>query len=205
MFRELGAAIVDADELAREVVEPGQPALEEIRDRFGPQVLTEDGRLDRAKMGDIVFSDDGARRLLNAVVHPRVAEASREAIAAHAAAGEKVVLYEAALLVENGIHRGLDGLIVVAAPEAAQLERIRQRDGLSEQAARARIAAQLPLSDKVAAADFVIDNGGELADTREQVRKVWARATGPSGSGEGSSSAGSAEGQEGTQSEEGRR
>lgn len=176
MFRELGAAVVDADRLARDVVEPGQPALEEIRERFGPEVLTPDGALDRAKMGDIVFTDERARRLLNSIVHPRVAERSRDAIAAHAAAGAEIVMYEAALLVENGIHRGLDGLIVVSAPEDVQIERICQRDGLSEEAARSRIAAQLPLEDKLAAADDVIDNTGSLDHTREQVREVWERA-----------------------------
>ena len=176
MFGELGAAIVDADQLARDVVEPGSSGLAEISERFGPEVLTADGRLDRPKMGEIIFSDPEARRLLNTIVHPRVAEASREAIAAHANAGESVVIYEAALLVENGIHRGLDGLIVVAAPEVAQLERIRQRDGLAEAAARARIRAQLPLEDKIAAADYVIDNGGTLDETRAQVKKVWELA-----------------------------
>jgi dephospho-CoA kinase len=175
MFRELGAVIVDADQLARDVVALGQPALEEIRERFGPEMLTPEGTLDRVKMGELVFSDESARRLLNAIVHPRVAEASRDAIAAHAAAGAEVVLYEAALLVENGIHRGLEALIVVSAPEEAQRARMRERDGLDDDAARARIAAQLPLADKVAAADYVIDNSGSLEQTRAQVREVWER------------------------------
>jgi dephospho-CoA kinase len=175
MFKELGAVVVDADQLAREVVAPGQPALDEIRERFGPEMITPEGTLDRVKMGELVFSDHGARRLLNAIVHPRVAEASRDAIASHAAAGAEVVLYEAALLVENGIHRGLDGLIVVSAPEEVQLARVRERDGLDERDARARVAAQLPLEDKIAAADYVIDNSGSLEHTGDQVRVVWDR------------------------------
>lgn len=175
IFAELGAAVIDADELARDVVEPGEPALDEIRQRFGDEVLTPEGELDRAAMGAIAFRDPEARRALNAIVHPRVAEASREAIAARAREGAPLVLYEAALLVENAVHRGLDGLIVVACGEEGQIERARRRDGLDEEEVRRRIAAQLPLEDKIAAADYVIDNAGSLEDTRRQVREIWER------------------------------
>ncbi|HET6613778.1 MAG TPA: dephospho-CoA kinase [Kofleriaceae bacterium] len=173
LLTQLGAAVIDADVIARQVVEPGQPALAAIAARFGESVLDAGGGLDRARLAAIAFADDSARRDLNAIIHPRIAEASQRAIAAAVAAGHEIVIYDAALIVENGIHRGLDGLIVVAAPEAIQIQRIMARDGIDETAARARLRAQLPLAEKVAVADHVIDNGGDLEATRAQVRAVW--------------------------------
>ncbi len=174
LLRERGAAIVDADVVARQVVEPGQPALDEIRARFGDEVLDGDGRLDRKRLGERVFADPAARAALNAITHPRIAAASQAEIARHGARGAHVVFYEAALLIENGLHRGLDATIVVAAPPETQLVRLRARDGLDEAAARARLAAQLPLADKVAVATWVIDNGGDLDRTRAQLDAVCA-------------------------------
>jgi dephospho-CoA kinase len=173
MLAELGAPVVDADELARRVVEPGQPAWDDIVAEFGRDVLLPDGRLDRKKLGAIVFRDDARRRRLNAITHPRISAASHAEVAAHVAAGAPVVVYEAALLVENGIHRGLDGLIVVACSPAEQLRRLMARDGLDKAAASERIAAQLPLADKLAVATFVVDTSGPLPDTRKQVEAVW--------------------------------
>ncbi len=172
MLRERGAAVVDADVVARQVVEPGQPALDEIRARFGDEVLDADGRLDRKRLGERVFGDAAARAALNAITHPRIAAASQAEIARWAARGAQVVFYEAALLIENGLHRGLDATIVVAAPADVQLERLRARDGLDEAGARARLAAQLPLAQKVAVATWVIDNGGDLEQTRAQLERV---------------------------------
>jgi dephospho-CoA kinase len=173
MLRQLGAPIVDADLLARQVVEPGTPALAEIEARFGPDVLDTDGRLDRKRLGAYVFANPAARAQLNAITHPRIAEASRAAMGELGAAGHGVAIYEAALLVENKVHHGLDGLIVVAVSEEAQIERLCQRDQIDQDAARARLAAQLPLADKVAAADWVIDNGGSTEHTQAQVERVW--------------------------------
>lgn len=116
MLRALGAPIVDADLLAREVVEPGTPALAEIEARFGAEVLGPDGRLDRKRLGERVFADPGARAALNAITHPRIAQASAAALAELATAGHKVAFYEAALLVENRLHERLGGLIVVSVP-----------------------------------------------------------------------------------------
>lgn len=185
MLRELGAPIVDADLLAREVVEPGTPALAEIASRFGADMLDADGRLDRKRLAARVFSSDVSRAQLNAITHPRIAEASRAAMGAMAAQGHPVALYEAALLVENRVHLGLDGLIVVAVSEDEQIARLCRRDGIDPDAARARLAAQLPLAAKVTVADWVIDNGGSTDDTRAQVERVWrevkARATGERG------------------------
>jgi dephospho-CoA kinase len=173
MLRELGAPVVDADVIARRVVEPGQPAHEDIVREFGREVLAPDGTLDRARLAAIVFSDEAKRRRLNAIVHPRVAAASHREIAAHVAAGARVVVYEVPLLVENGLHRVLDGTIVVAVPEEVQLARAMARDGQGEAAARARIAAQLPLAAKLEVATHVIDNSGTLEETRRQVEELW--------------------------------
>jgi dephospho-CoA kinase len=173
VLRELGAPIVDADQLARDVVEPGTPALADIAARFGPEVLDGGGRLDRKRLGERVFADPTARAALNAITHPRIAEASRAGMAELRAQGHPVAVYEAALLVENQIHRGLDGLMVVSVPEELQIERLCRRDQIDADAARARLAAQLPLADKVAAADWVVDNGGSLDETRVQVERIW--------------------------------
>jgi dephospho-CoA kinase len=172
MFRELGAEVIDADQLAREVVEPGTPGLEEIRRRF-PGVVDAEGRLDRAALGARVFADEGERRALEAIVHPRIrAEAARRTEAL-ARAGLEVVLYDAALLIENGLHHGMDGVVLVSAPEAVQRARLAARDGLDDAAISARLAAQLPLADKRAHATWVVDNGGSLKETRAQVRRIW--------------------------------
>ena len=183
MLRDVGGQIVDADQLAREVVEPGRPALAEIAERFGQDMLDADGRLDRKRMGERVFSDAKARSALNAIIHPQIAIASRAALARLREAGQALAIYEAALLVENQVHRGLDGLIVVAAPDEVQIERLCRRDGIDEPAARARLAAQLPLADKVAEADWVIDNGGPVEQTRAQVDKVWRELEARAGQG----------------------
>ena len=172
-LRELGAAVVDADLLARQVVEPGRPAYHEIVEAFGREVLAPDGTLDRKKLGDWVFADEERRRRLNAITHPRIAAAAQEETARHLAAGAPVVFYEAALLVENGLHHHLDGLVVVSAPEDVQRARLRARDGLDEDAARARLAAQLPLQEKLKVATHVIDNAGPPEATRAQVERLY--------------------------------
>lgn len=175
MLRDEGAHIVDADVLARDVVAPGTPALAEIAERFGPGVLHGDGSLDRKQLGAMVFADPEARRALERITHPRIAAAGQEAIAHLAARGVDPVIYEAALIVEKQLHAWMNGLIVVAVPPAVQLERLTARDGLDQDAARARLAAQLPLADKVAVADHVIDNSGTLEATRAQVQALWQR------------------------------
>jgi dephospho-CoA kinase len=173
ILRELGAPVVDADVLARQVVEPGQPAYEDIVREFGNGVLAADATIDRKKLGERVFADPAARAKLNAITHPRIGAAGQAEIARHVAAGAAIVFYEAALIVENGMHRALDGLVVVSASAEAQLARTIARDGLDEAAARARLAAQLPLADKLAAATHVIDNSGDREATRAQVVALW--------------------------------
>ena len=169
-----GAAVIDADKLAREVVAPGQPALAELVARFGAAILTADGQLDRKRLAQIAFSDEQARRDLNRITHPRIAAASAQAIATWSDAGANVVFYEAALLIENRVHTGLADVIVVSAPSAVQEERLVARDPLSVDEARARIAAQLPLEDKIKVATWVIDNSGDLDALAAEVDRVVA-------------------------------
>jgi dephospho-CoA kinase len=173
MLGELGASILDADAVARDVSRPGSPALAAIAESFGAEMLTPEGELDRRRLGERVFADEAARLRLNAILHPRIAAETGRRIAALRQSGVAVVIYEASLLVENGVHRSLDGLIVVAAAPEVQVARVIARDRLSPEAARARLAAQLPLPDKVAVADYVIDGGAALEATRAEVRAVW--------------------------------
>ncbi|MCG8425176.1 MAG: dephospho-CoA kinase [Proteobacteria bacterium] len=175
MLRDLGAHVVDADQLAHRVVEPGQPALAEIAERFGPGVLTKGGTLDRKKLGAIVFADADARRALEAITHPRIRAASQETIAGLAARGAEIIFYEAALIVEKQLHEQpwMSAVVVVSVPPQTQLDRLLARETIGEDEARARIAAQRPLADKIAVAAHVIDNSRSLDETRAQVRELW--------------------------------
>jgi dephospho-CoA kinase len=172
MFRELGAEVIDADQVARDVVEPGTAGLEAVALRF-PGVVDASGRLDRVALGRRVFADPAERRALEAIVHPRIREEVTRRTEALSRAGVTVVLYDAALLIENGLHRGMDGVVLVSAPEEVQRARLAARDGLDEAAITARLAAQLPLADKRAHATWVVENGGSLDETRAQVRRIW--------------------------------
>lgn len=171
---ERGATVIDADQLAREVVEPGQPALAELVARFGAAILTPDGQLDRKRLGAIAFSDPAARADLGRITHPRIAAASARAIAEASERGVEVVFYEAALLVETRAHTGLAGLIVVAATPEVQEGRLVARDSLTLEEARVRIAAQAPLAAKIAVATWVIHNDGQLDHLQQQLDAVIA-------------------------------
>lgn len=172
LFREWGVPVVDADAVAREVVLPGSPALAEIARAFGPEVIGEDGALDRKALAKRAFATPEGRRALGAITHPRIAARSQEHFARLTAAGEPLVAYDAALLVENGLADAFRPLVVVAAPEALQRERAAARDGEDEAAVAARIAAQMPLADKVAVADFVIQNDASREALAARARDV---------------------------------
>nr|WP_217911712.1 dephospho-CoA kinase [Myxococcus sp. AM011] len=172
MLRELGAEVLDADVLAREVVEPGTPGLAAIAERF-PGVVGADGRLDRARLGARVFGNDAERAALNAITHPLVREAFVEKVQALEARGVERVIYDVPLLVEAGMHEWMEGVALVWVPRDLQKARLMARDGLDATAAEARLAAQLPLDDKRAHATWVIDNSRDLSSTREQVESVW--------------------------------
>ncbi|MEY4581204.1 MAG: hypothetical protein RL701_5907 [Pseudomonadota bacterium] len=171
-FSALGIPVVDADVLAREVVQVGTDGLAEIVVTFGSDVLRDDGSLDRERLGARVFNDPEARKRINAIVHPRIARLSAERIAAAMQTASPYVIYEAPLLVETGAHLGMAALIVVAAAPSAQLTRVVARDGMDETAARARLAAQAPLEAKLAVADFVIQNDASLSELKAQVASV---------------------------------
>jgi dephospho-CoA kinase len=172
MLRELGAHVLDADVIAREVVEPGTPGLAAVAARF-PGVVGPDGRLDRAKLGARVFSDAGERAALNAITHPLVRQAFLEKVQALEAQGVERVVYDVPLLIESGMHGWMEGVALVWVPRDLQKARLMARDGLDAAAAEARLAAQLPLDEKKAHATWVIDNSGDLTSTRAQVEAVW--------------------------------
>lgn len=173
MFAVLGAVIVDSDVLAREVVEPGTPGLEAVVERFGEGVLTDDGQLDRAALGAIVFGDDEARRDLGAITHPLVA-ARREELLAEVPAGV-VAISVIPLLVEGGLERGFDEVIVVDVPVETQHARLMARNGYSDDEAWARIHSQATREERLAAATHVIDNSGSQEEARAQVGVVYAK------------------------------
>lgn len=172
MFARLGATVIDADQLAREVVEPGQPALDEITATFGADMLLADGRLDRAKLGDLVFADPAERAKLDAITHPRIRRRMDEEIKARRSS-PGVLIVDIPLLYENDRTHTVEKVIVVWVDPQTQLRRIRQRDGLSAEAAHQRIAAQMPLEAKRARADHVIDNSGRRQDTQRQVEAIY--------------------------------
>jgi len=157
-LRALGVPVVDADELARAVVAPGTPGLAAVVEAFGPGVLGPGGALDRKALGAMVFADPDARRRLEAITHPAIREAMQAETARLAAAGHDLAFYDAALLFEVGLDRAMALVVVVDAPPEAQLARLAARDGLTRAQAAARLAAQLPVAEKAARADVVIEN-----------------------------------------------
>ncbi|MFD4116987.1 dephospho-CoA kinase [Streptomyces niveus] len=168
-----GAVLVDADRIAREVVEPGTPGLDAVVDAFGPGVLTAEGRLDRPKLGALVFADDDKRATLNAIVHPLVRSRSVEL---ESAAGEEdIVVHDVPLLVESELTGLYDMVVVVDASPGTQLDRLVRLRGMAESEARSRMAAQATRERRTAAADLVIDNDGPLEKLEPQVRAVWER------------------------------
>jgi len=168
----LGIPVIDADQLAREVVEPGTEGLQEIVRTFGTAMLRADGTLDREKLGAHVFNDAEARKRLVAITHPRIGQLSAERIAAALQTDAPYVVYEAPLLVETGAYRGMSALIVVATAPEVQRARLMARENLDEAAARARIAAQAPLEAKLAVADYVLHNDAGLAELKAQVQQT---------------------------------
>ncbi len=180
-LRELGAVIVDADAIAREVVEPGQPAFERIVEEFGPEVVSKDGRLDRAKLGAIIFANPALRSRLNEITHPEVKRLAQERIDEAASANESaVIVYDVPLLVEAGVdsEHPFDLIVVVDATQEIRLERLIKIRGLSREEARRRIDSQADDSSRLAIADVVIDANGQLQDTLDQVDALWEIVSG---------------------------
>jgi len=182
LLADRGAIIVDADQVARDVVAPGSPGLAEVVAAFGEGMLAPDGALDRAKLGATVFGDEAARKRLEGILHPAIARESMMQLADAAAKTPPLVVYDAALLVEAGRYDLFRPLVVVSAPPEVQRARLMARDGLDAAAADARVAAQMPVAEKAKRADHVIDNGGTRAETEAQVDALWAALTGAGGS-----------------------
>ena len=167
-----GAVVIDADAIARQVVEPGTDGLAEVVAAFGRKVLRPDGGLDRARLGDIVFADQDLRNKLNAIIHPRVA--GRMGELERAVAPDSIVVHDVPLIAENGRADAFDVVVVVDAPPRVQIERlVRHRDMTREQA-RARMAAQVTREQRLAIADIVIDNSGSLAELDRQAGDLWS-------------------------------
>ncbi len=167
-----GAVVIDADLIAREVVEPGTDGLAEVVEAFGPGVLRPDGGLDRARLGDIVFADPELRGKLNAIVHPRVAR--RMAELERAAGPGAIVVHDVPLIAENGRAGAYHVVVVVDTPPKTQAERLVRRRGMTREQATARMAAQASREQRLAIADIVIDNSGSLAELDRQVGDLWA-------------------------------
>lgn len=167
-----GALVVDADQLAREVVEPGGPVLEQLVAAFGEDILKADGSLDRQCLGDLVFSDPSARERLNAIIHPAIAALSVTRLQELRAAAPLIV-YEAPLLFEVGAETRVDKVLVVTIDPEVQLARLMERDRLDQQSAQQRIDAQMAQEQKIAHADYVIDNSASKEETMAQVERLW--------------------------------
>ncbi|HSF56828.1 MAG TPA: dephospho-CoA kinase [Candidatus Binatia bacterium] len=172
ILRRLGAAIINADELSREVVQPEQEAWKEIIKTFGPDILQEDKTLDRRKLRKIVFDDPETRKRLEAIIHPRVRALAERNISELAAAGSSVVVYEVPLLFEAQIHLWLRPVILVTCDIETQKQRLLERDHLTELEAQQHLDAQMSLAEKRKLADYVIENDGTLEELEQQVRAV---------------------------------
>jgi dephospho-CoA kinase len=172
ILQGLGAAVVNADTLAREVVEPDQEAWKEIVAGFGTDVLQADHSLDRTKLRKIIFGDADARKKLESIIHPRVRALAEKKISEYAAAGYDVVVYEVPLLFEGNLHAWLRPVILVACDVATQRRRLEQRDGIAAAEAQKHIDAQMSLEEKRRLADYVIENNGSLEELEGQVRAV---------------------------------
>ena len=172
-FEELGCVVIDADVLAREVVEPGEPAHRAIVDEFGPEVLLADGGLDRKKLAAIVFADPARRRRLEAITHPEIhARFTRRLEELEARGFDGIVIFDAPVMIESGNYRNMDRLVVVATDATTQAARLRARDVVGPEEAQRKIGSQMPVAEKATLADYVIDNSGDRDATAEQVRRV---------------------------------
>jgi dephospho-CoA kinase len=176
MMRELGAHVVDADEATHAVYEPGSPGFDAVVREFGDEYV-DGGRIDRPRLGELVFHDDDARRRLNAIVHPLVRDWMAARTAEAAERGAEVVVQDVPLLFENGLERLFSTVVLVYAPEEVQVDRLVSGRGFTPERARAMIAAQMPIENKRGLAHHVINNSGAREDTLAQVRAIWKQLT----------------------------
>ena len=172
ILRRLGAAVIDADELSREVVQPGEEAWKEIIAAFSPAVLQQDKTLDRKKLRKLVFDDPAARKKLEAIIHPKVRALAEKKIRELEAAGNEIIVYEVPLLFEGQLQLWLRPVILIACSTATQKQRLKQRDGLTDEQAQQHLNAQMSLEQKRRLADYVVENNGSLDDLEQQVKTV---------------------------------
>lgn len=172
MLKEYGFPIVDADLVARQVVEPGSETLQKIADVFGPEVITPEGAMDRAKVGSIIFHDESKRKVLNDIIHPAIRAEMLRQRDEHVANGAKTVIMDIPLLFESKLQHYVEKILVVSVNEETQLKRLIERNQLNEEDAKARISSQLPLSIKEQGADAVINNNGSIEETRQQLEDI---------------------------------
>jgi dephospho-CoA kinase len=178
MLEKLGAVIIDADLLAREVVAPGEPAYRDIVSAFGAGILNPDRTINRRALGGLVFADPEARRRLESITHPAIGRKAEERIAELRQSGLPAIFYMAPLLIEAGVTSRVDELWVVYVDRETQLQRLMARDGSSREEALGRIAAQMPIEEKKKFGSVVIDNSGTPEETESQVRSIWEREFG---------------------------
>jgi dephospho-CoA kinase len=172
ILARLGAAVINADDLAREVVEPGKVAWQEIVDAFGTSVLQSDQTLDRQKLRALIFTDPDRRKKLEAIIHPRVRALAEERIREHTLAGYSIIVYEVPLLFEVKLHESLRPVILVACDPDTQRRRLQERDDLTQTEAQKHIDAQMSLAEKRRLADYVIENNGTLEELEAQVKAI---------------------------------
>jgi len=174
VLKEEGAYIIDADQIARELVQPHKPAWNEVIRAFGKEILQEDGFIHRKKLADKVFADPKKRKLLNQILHPRIKEEmDRRTKEIGQKDSEAIVVIDAPLIVELGDHREMDKLIVVASTQTQQIERLKERDGIGPEEALRILSSQMPVEEKVNLADFVIRNEGSLEETKKRAKEVF--------------------------------
>lgn len=175
MLQRLGAKIIDADELAREIVEPGQEAWREIIAAFGREIIRQDQSIDREKLRKKVFEDEQARKRLESITHPRIRTLAQQKIQQLAREGAEIIVYVVPLLFENRLHLWLRPVILVACDSAIQKERLQKRDNLNKREIRRHLEAQMGLEEKKKLADFIVENDGSLEELEKKVREVWEK------------------------------
>lgn len=175
LFEDFGAATIDADALARRAVEPDKPAYTKVLEVFGKEVRRKNGSLDRRKLRRIIFNDPEKRGQLNAIVHPEVLRETDYLLKRYSRQGVKLVIFEAALLVETGLWQNFDGLIVVVASDELQIERLMKRDRVDMEEAKKSLASQASTYERMQVADYVIDNNSSMENTARQVKNVFSK------------------------------
>ncbi len=174
ILKNLGASIIDADQIARDVVDRGKPALQKIADHFGSEVIKSDGTLNREVLGSIIFNDEDKREVLNSIIHPEIFGEISTLIDKYRSEGKEIVIIEAALIVEREkLKQMIDKLIVVNTSEKTQMERLASRNDYTSEQARARINSQMPAEQKIKYADYIINNDSDLEHLSHQTKEIW--------------------------------